>query len=68
MQKFIHGMFYLYCMMSGDIAYGWTYLLLPYYTEFVCVQYADPKMACPSLIRQAIFGAAYCRVYSYVQI
>ena len=24
------------------------------------IQYADPKMACPSLIRQAIFGSAYC--------
>ena len=27
---------------------------------FVLLQYADPKMAGPSLIRPAIFGSAYC--------
>ena len=27
------------------------------------VQYADPKMACPSLIRHAIFGSAYCSTF-----
>ena len=32
----------------------------------IVVQYADPKMAGPSLIRPAIFGSAYCRVFENV--
>ena len=33
----------------------------------IYLQYADPKMACPSLVRYAIFGSAYCIYYFTAQ-
>ena len=38
------------------------FLSQPRHWEFRYIQYADPKMAGPSLIRPAIFGSAYCRI------
>ena len=47
-------------MQIFDIEYIFKYSMS---IELIFLQYADPKMACPSLIRQTIFGSAYCTCY-----